>query len=244
MQQHLKWFIPAAALALLAVSALVFGIGAGTRATNGGCVSELAAAPRTFVVSAFSVEQDALFARVETQGECAVGGTTYYLARHEGEEIVIYMSGVGPREAAESTRSTLETFDVELLVFSGIAGAVDPELRVGQTVVARAWEDEGGAEPVTTAATLLEELPDTVTVAESGVTVDYFVTDVSTLRVDASIVDMETYAVARVAEQYEVPFIAFRSVSDLADGGESSEAFEQAAEASAEAALEFVVAHE
>ena len=37
---------------------------------------------------------------------------------------------------------------------------------------------------------------------------------------DAQVVDMESAAVAQVAWANEVPFIAFRSLSDLAGGGE------------------------
>lgn len=40
---------------------------------------------------------------------------------------------------------------------------------------------------------------------------------------DAQVVEMETAAIAMVAYSNEIPFIAFRSVSDLAGGGTASQ---------------------
>jgi adenosylhomocysteine nucleosidase len=63
---------------------------------------------------------------------------------------------------------------------------------------------------------------------------------------DASLLDMETAAVAHVAYSNGVPFIAFRSLSDLAGGGEGENQiktfFKLAADNSARVLLAFFAA--
>jgi nucleoside phosphorylase len=51
---------------------------------------------------------------------------------------------------------------------------------------------------------------------------------------------METYEIANVARKKHVPFIAFRTISDHADGKETGEDFDYAAQISAQKALSFI----
>jgi nucleoside phosphorylase len=205
------------------------------------CDDNISTTPLSVIVTAFEDEQNAVLRRVESGYSCVVGNVTYHVVQYEGERLITYMSGVGPDAATRTTKQTLESFNVTLLVFAGIAGAVDPSLSVGDTVVVKTWYDQGGGEPVTIADTYLQRVTQkNVAVAEGGVSVDYFVTDTSALPSNVSIVDMETYDIATVANEKNIPFIAFRSVSDRADGTENSEGFRIAAGHSADAALSYV----
>lgn len=52
-----------------------------------------------------------------------------------GKSIVLCKSGVGKVNAAVTTQILIDTFGVEAIIFTGVAGAVDPELNVGDIVV-------------------------------------------------------------------------------------------------------------
>ena len=53
-----------------------------------------------------------------------------------GQDIVLVLSRVGKVSAAATTLLLLERFGCSHIVFSGVAGAVDPRLRIGDVVVA------------------------------------------------------------------------------------------------------------
>ena len=202
---------------------------------------------------------------------------------------MLFLSGVSMVNAAMTTQMALEQFDIEAIVFSGIAGGVDPALNIGDVVVADQWgqwletvmarrTEDGFALPgflespfpnydmiytrETTVASdrgepetrfwfpadpaLLEvaarvaeatDLADCnaqndclttapqIRVGGNGVSGSSFmdnagVRDWLSTTFEAQVVDMESAAVAQVAWANQVPFIAFRSLSDLAGGGE------------------------
>ena len=51
----------------------------------------------------------------------------------------MFLSGVSMVNAAMTTQLALDTFDIERIVFSGIAGGVDPDLDIGDVVVPARW---------------------------------------------------------------------------------------------------------
>jgi adenosylhomocysteine nucleosidase len=248
--------------------------------------------PRIAVMSAFAPEWTALRAAMSERKEHVVNGTTFVTGRLEGHDAVLFLSGISMVNAAMTTQLALDRFRVTRIVFSGIAGGVDPAFAVGDVVVPGQWGQyleavfarettdgwqvpafferpfpnygmifpqpvevarAGAAEPeerfwFPVDAAMLEtargvagqveladcaaagqclERPPRVTVGGNGVSGQAFVDNrafreftFATFR--ASVLDMESAAVAHVAYANAVPFIAFRSLSDLA-GGESGE---------------------
>ena len=226
--------------ALLFVLTLVV-VGTVVIRTNGTCDESITTVPLKSIVTAFDVEQDAVLSRVHIEESCTVGKTTYYVVEYEGEQLLLFMSGIGPSEATRTTEKTLSTFNVTLLVFSGIAGAVDTSLTIGDTIVAREWLDDEGDDAIQVPDMHLQQArQESIRIVEKGISVDYFVTDTTVLPQGVSIVDMETHDVAAVAQTHNVPFIAFRSISDFADGSESTTKFVTAAGNSADTALTFL----
>jgi adenosylhomocysteine nucleosidase len=206
----------------------------------------------------------------------------------EGKPVVLFLSGMSMVNAAMTTQRALDRFAIRRIVFSGIAGGVDPHLDVGDVVVPGQWAQyletvmaretaPGHFEPPqgeplsglpslgmitprpvevthtpgqvehkvwfavdpgllaiarTTAAGVtlkscvgplcLKAAPKVV-VGGNGVSGQSFV-DNAQLRAwaysafDAKVLDMESAAVAQAAYVNDVPFIAFRSLSDLAGG--------------------------
>jgi adenosylhomocysteine nucleosidase len=55
-------------------------------------------------------------------------------------DVVIFLSCVSMANAAMLTQRVLDRFHLTDLVFSGIAGGVDPEMRIDDVVVAERWE--------------------------------------------------------------------------------------------------------
>jgi len=73
---------------------------------------------------------------MDVHGKVDAGLRTFYEGTWGGQEVVLALSRVGKISAAVTTLLMLERFGVTHLVFSGVAGAVDPRLRVGDVVIA------------------------------------------------------------------------------------------------------------
>jgi adenosylhomocysteine nucleosidase len=247
----------------------------------------LDATPRIAVVSAYAPEWPALLAATREPVRHTVSGVVFVTGVMEGKPVVLFLSGVSMVNAAMTTQMALDHFTVSRIVFSGVAGGVDPALDVGDVVVADRWgqylegafmrEGPGGfprarpdgyanfgmmfpgpvrvargdAPPETRfwfpvdpamletakglagraalkrcldASRCLEHEPKIV-VGGPGVSGQAFVDNAAFRQYvhrtfDAKVLDMESAAVAHVAYANGVPFIAFRSLSDLAGGDE------------------------
>jgi len=248
------------------------------------------ATPRLAVISAFDAELDKLRAAAQVSEVRVINGRSHYVGRLGGHDVVLLLSGFSMVNAAMTTQALFDHFQVQGVIFSGIAGGVNPGLRVGDVTVPAQWGnyqeqafaretpdgwDPGrftgdfknfgmmfpraasvvvsGGEPdklerrfwfpadvsalaaarqvsakvrlsrCSAAGDCLEHEP-RVVVGGNGVSGPTFVDNAAyrtwawdTFKADA--LDMETAAVALVAYVNRVPYIAFRSLSDLAGGG-------------------------
>lgn len=281
--------------------------------------SEGAASTRTVsrigVVSAFEPEWQSLKAGLHDPETVRINGVDFVTGKLAGKDVVLFLSGVSMVNAAMTTQLALDRFGIEAIVFSGIAGGVDPELDIGDVVVADRWAQylesvfarKNGEEwtlppfadratpnhgmifpqPVEVRSGRSEKAEDMlwfevdgrllevarqiaekvelercagetcltrapqVVVGGSGVSGPVFVDNAEFRRYvaeafDASVLDMESAAVAYIAYANAVPFIAFRSLSDLAGGGEGENEmatfFALASENSARVVKAFVAA--
>jgi adenosylhomocysteine nucleosidase len=245
----------------------------------------LDARPRTAVMTAFAPEKTAMMALLKDRKIHHLNGAEIVTGTLEGRPVLLTESGVSMVNAAMTAQSLLDHFKIERIVFSGIAGGIDPSLHVGDVVVPAEWAeplenvqmretpdgpkapDWMSAELVSTppfgvAASkkvdiggelhqsfkvdpaLLEtarkvaaslklkacssdgrclDTPPGILVGGVGVSTMSFV-DNAKFRDwlftawHAQATDMESAAVAQVALVNKVPFIAFRSLSDLAGG--------------------------
>ena len=269
---------------LILILACVFGFAGSTFAQT-----RLDDTPRTAVISAFGPELTALEAATSDKHAYAVGGATFTTGVLEGKPVVLFLSGMSMVNAAMTTQQALDRFKITRVVFSGIAGGVDPALDVGDVVVAEQWAQylenavgrevaPGRFEPppgepladrlapfgmmfprgvvVTRTPGVMERRvwfpadpamlatarevagqvtlkrciadrclvkPPRVVVGGNGVSGQSFVDNAQfrTWAYDAfgaKVLDMESAAVAQVAYVNGAPFIAFRSLSDLAGG--------------------------
>jgi adenosylhomocysteine nucleosidase len=139
---------------------------------------------------------------------------------------------MGKERAENATRFTLERYPVSAIVSLGFAGGLAPELKFGDVVVCSMLhcgdglgEAGQGAEPWPPDPTLLSmalkrsERIGAKVRSGTCVTVPLLDSDPQKMRAlrdsfEADIVDMESYWIAGVASDRQIPFIAIRSISD------------------------------
>lgn len=169
---------------------------------------------------------------------------TLYQTREQ--DIVAMVSGVGKVNAAAALAWLLSRFAIKQVLAVGVAGGIAADLRLGDVVVcsgaiqhdmdATAFGYEVGMVPVlrkklfAASKDLVREALEAGEKADLGVAVraglvltgDKFVAsrEGASLRelFSGDCVDMETAAWAQVAELFQVPWVALRSISDQADG--------------------------
>ena len=95
--------------------------------------------PRTVIMTAFFPEWQALEHAVTKPKTYKINGLTLLTGTMDGKPVVLMQSGVSMVNAAMNTQLVLDRFMVKRIVFSGIAGGVDPDLTIGDVVVAQDW---------------------------------------------------------------------------------------------------------
>ena len=272
-----------ASLAMLCVFLCVGVIEAPTQAAQ-----TLDRTPRTAVMSAFEPEWTALKAMLSGRKDHEVNGTIFATGTIEHQPVVLFLSGISMVNAAMSTQMALDRFTIKRIVFSGIAGGVNPDLEIGDVVVPDEWSqylevifarEKAGSfalpdyaeKPLTNFGMMFpqpvqiamgEHKPEKrfwfpvntqllavarsaagtvvlndctpehkcllhkpkIVIGGHGVSGQAFVDNAAFREYarktfDANVLDMESAAVAHVAYANKTPFIAFRSLSDLAGGG-------------------------
>ena len=79
----------------------------------------------------------ALRARLDVADEPEIHGPTrVWRGRYAGEPLVLAQAGIGKVNAAAAATLLLSLFDASTLIFSGVAGGLDPELPVGAVLLA------------------------------------------------------------------------------------------------------------
>ena len=125
---------------------LVFGflaiIGLNAAAMNRlGAAGATDATARTAVISAYEPEWVELRAALQQSRQYIIGRTTFLTGSIEGRPVVLFLSGVSIVNAALTTQLALDHFNVSQVVFSGVAGGVDPTLSIGDVVVPDQWSE-------------------------------------------------------------------------------------------------------
>ncbi len=91
---------------------------------------------RLGIVSALHQEQSGLFGLMRDSRTTRVGMRDYVQGHLWGIDCVCVLSRIGKVAAAATVATLIERFKVTHVVFTGVAGAIAPEVRVGDIVVA------------------------------------------------------------------------------------------------------------
>ncbi|SIR30440.1 5'-methylthioadenosine/S-adenosylhomocysteine nucleosidase [Pseudacidovorax sp. RU35E] len=247
--------------------------------------------PRIAVMSAFEPELVLLRQKLQDARTTRINGVEFHTGTLQGRPVVLFLSGISMTNATMNTQLALDRFKVSHVVFSGIAGGVNPNLSIGDVTVPAQWgqylevlmakevapgryekppfiqdatlpnfgmmfprpvEFRSAAQPRVTrrfwfevdpgmlaaARTLKVDLaacaagtclrhPPRLVVGGNGVSGQAFMDnkafrEYTYATFQANVLDMETAAVGMVAHANGVPYLAFRSLSDLAGGGDGA----------------------
>ena len=92
--------------------------------------------PVTAILGAFEREVTLLEDRLSERREHQIEGIKFVTGKLHGRNVVVVWTGIGKVNAAMTTTLLVEHFKPKHIIFTGIAGAVNPELRPGDTVIA------------------------------------------------------------------------------------------------------------
>ncbi|MEY2420928.1 MAG: adenosylhomocysteine nucleosidase [Acidimicrobiaceae bacterium] len=144
------------------------------------------------------------------------GGIPVYTGDCGDAEVVLTGTGIGPELANGAAERMLAGSAFDRVIVSGIAGGLAPASLVGDLVVPEEVYD--GATGDRFRSTPIEGVTPKG-VIRMGDGDSYELNDAEVARlVDEGVtaVDMETAAIARVCARHDVPWIAFRVISDMA----------------------------
>ena len=64
-----------------------------------------------------------------------IGERTFYKGTHDKHELILVQSGLGKVNTAVVSTLLIEKFECELLLFSGVAGGIDPGIEIGEVII-------------------------------------------------------------------------------------------------------------
>lgn len=216
------------------------------------------------IIGAMDVEIKMILHHCKQVVEHMIGQTMIYTGLIEDQNVVIMKCGIGKVNAAMGTQMMIDLFKVEAIINTGVAGAIDKQLKIGDIVLSSkvAYHDvdvtnfgyQKGQIPTLPlwfeADQKLIEIIQTLHKVILGpiVSGDQFVCDNDKKEqikhtFNALCTEMEGAAIAQVASLQRIPFVIVRAISDQADSKNpvAYEYFEQkAAQDSAELVLNFV----
>jgi adenosylhomocysteine nucleosidase len=91
---------------------------------------------RIALVSAMHEELAAVLARMPDEQKTVVAGREFWVGHWHGHEVVAVLSRIGKVAAATTATTLIERFGVTRIVFTGVAGGLAPQVKVGDLVVA------------------------------------------------------------------------------------------------------------
>jgi len=288
----LRLMLPSRLAAFAVAGLLALSLAGCATAPATGTPVRLDETPRIAVISAFEPELTLLLRQLQTPARHRVNGVEFSTGTLQGKPVVLFLSGISMVNASMNTQLVLDRFNIQSIVFSGIAGGVDPSLHIGDVSVPAQWgqylevlmaretapgrytipprmeaqtlapfgmlhprpvETRTAASPAPMRKFWFEVDPRMLAVARglgpialescnagvclthkpqlrvggNGVSGQAFVDNAAFREYafktfGANVLDMETAAVGMVAYSNNVPYIAFRSLSDLAGGGEGA----------------------
>lgn len=218
------------------------------------------------ILGAMVEEVAPIIAKLEDKKRIEFANNIYYEGRYAGKEVVVAYSKIGKVFASLTASVMIEHFGCDTLLFSGVAGAVSSELKIGDLIYATklcqhdlditAFGHPYGFVPEGSIFThTTKELNDLAlqVAKEQDITLqhgiiatgDQFVASSetkewiqSTFHADA--LEMEGASVAVVCDAYNVPFFILRAISDAADV-EANFDFDEFLQKSAKVSAEFIL---
>ncbi len=191
------------------------------------------------ILGAVKQELSGIKRRMRVEEHIKLGRADAWKGTWQGQQVVLVRTGIGKAPAVEALRRAVETFHPSLIISTGYAGAADPDLKIGDLVVAdRVLDIQSGSGTDFSSRQPVNEIPtdpgwaekavnlpgpDGATVLRGGLlTVDAPVCDPQKKRAAGDLysvlaVEMESAAMIVVAGEKKVPFLSVRSISDTVE---------------------------
>lgn len=217
-------------------------------------------------MGAMPEEVEPIVSALDNVTKILYGANTYYEGTYNGQEVVVAYSKIGKVFATLTATILIEKFACDTLLFSGVAGAISNDLKIGDLIIAdglcqhdldiTAFGHPFGYVPegevcISTDVTLRNVAKEVakakgLTLKEGVIaTGDQFVHNAerknwigSTFKADA--LEMEGASVAVVCSSLDVPFFILRAISDSADM-DASFNFDEFLESSAKISADFIL---
>ncbi len=201
---------------------------------------------RIGIIGAMQEEVEKFRENMAVEEQRNVAGISFYVGTFDGRDVVVCQCGVGKVNAAMCTQILIDRFEVEKVVFTGVAGALEPTLDIGDIVISiDCMQHDMDVRPLGFARGMIPFMDQSIFVADPELVAlamraaqeasagkrviqgrilsgDQFVADLDTvsnlyLEFGGACVEMEGAAVAQVCALNAVPFVIIRSMSDRAD---------------------------
>jgi len=187
------------------------------------------------IAAALQEELKVALAQCRDPKKIRVEGIEFWIAAKGNRKIYFLKTGVGPKRSAASLQRALQVLDISKILVVGYAGALDPRLRLGELVAVRkalaCSIDKTDPAVENMRLDKAFELTPVDSLAETAETIQipFFFGDTLTTshvwgnpehkkilmrKFGATIVDMETAALASVAASFDVPLCCLRVISD------------------------------
>jgi len=218
------------------------------------------------IMGAMPEEVAPIVAKLDNLKETVYAANTYYEGSYNGQEVVVAYSKIGKVFATLTATMLIEKFSCDRLLFSGVAGAISDDLKIGDLIIAdglcqhdldiTAFGHPFGYVPegevcIPTDITLrniAKEIAESkgLTLKEGIIaTGDQFVANSERKEwigdtFKASALEMEGASVAVVCSALDIPFFILRAISDSADM-DASFNFDEFLESSAKISADFIL---
>lgn len=197
------------------------------------------------IIGAMAEEIELLHEHVTVSSQVTKAGITYYEGTLHGKAVIYCKSGVGKVNAAVCTQILLD-LGADCVLFTGVAGAVDPQLNIGDIVVSTSCLQHDmdcsplgfarGTIPfhprsefpaddrlVDLASSASERLFSGRSLKGKVLSGDQFIASREMVKLlhetlQGACAEMEGASVAQVCDMNEAPYVIIRSMSDKADG--------------------------
>ena len=199
---------------------------------------------RIGIIGAMSEEVQGFKKLLENIDEERIGNLTFYTGVMHGKDIVLLETGIGKVNAAIGATLMIEAFDVEAVIFTGVAGGINDELDLGDVVISKdliqhdvdvtAFGEKLGVIPrmeksvfeadtglIDLAVKAGKKLKGKVIVGRilSG---DQFIASPEKIaflkkEFNGDCAEMEGAAVGHVCQIFDIPFVVVRTMSDKAN---------------------------
>ena len=218
------------------------------------------------IMGAMEEEIEPLLAHFENVKVTDYADNKYYEVSYKGLDIVVAYSKIGKVFASLTASTMIQKFGCDTLLFSGVAGGINPELKIGDLIIAdKLCQHDlditafghphgfvpGGKVLLDTTKELREAAKEVakennIKVIEGTIaTGDQFVhsnerKEFIQKTFDADALEMEGASVAVVCDALNVPFFILRAISDTADGGADID-FDEFLKSSAKNSADYLV---